>query len=96
MHLLQAGANIYFHPKILVEHLEVSIRGQTDKRRSFNGKIENQKLYFYFYKKHFSKTLLKQQFYLDVIEGIKILLKTGKISKLKNCFKGYRLMKLMQ
>jgi GT2 family glycosyltransferase len=96
MRLLQAGANIYFQPKILVEHLQVPIGGQRDKGKSINVELEKQKLYFYFYKKHFSKTVLKQQFYLGVIEGIKIVLQTGKISKLRNCIKGYRLMKLIK
>ncbi|MBS7231896.1 glycosyltransferase [Flavobacterium psychroterrae] len=96
MRLLQAGANIYFQPKILVEHLQVPVGGQRDKGKSINVELEKQKLYFYFYKKHFSKTVLKQQFYLGVIEGIKIVLQTGKISKLRNCIKGYRLMKLIK
>ncbi|PBJ13848.1 glycosyltransferase family 2 protein [Flavobacterium sp. ACN6] len=96
MRLLQAGANIYFQPKILVEHLHVSAGGQRDKQKSVNVELEKEKLYFYFYKKHFSNTVLKQQFYLRVIEGIKIMLQTGKISKLKNGIKGYRLSKLMK
>jgi GT2 family glycosyltransferase len=96
MRLLQAGANIYYQPKILVEHLEVSVGGQRDKGKSINIELEKQKLYFYFYRKHFSNTVLKQQFYLGIIEGIKIVLRTGKFSKLKNCIKAYRLMKLMK
>ncbi|WP_394775084.1 glycosyltransferase family 2 protein [Flavobacterium sp.] len=96
MRLLQAGANIYYQPKILVEHLQVPIGGQRDKGKSIDVELERQKLYFYFYKKHFSTTVLKQQFYLGVIEGIKIVLQTGKISKLRNCIKGHRLMKLIK
>lgn len=96
MRLLQAGANIYFQPKILVEHLEIPVGGQRDKGKSIDIELEKQKLYFYFYKKHFSSTVLKQQFYLSVIEGIKIIVQTGKISKLQKCLKGYRLMKLMK
>lgn len=96
MRLLQAGANIYFQPKILVEHLHVSNGGQRDKEKSVNVEIEKEKLYFYFYKKHFSNTVLKQQFSLKIMEGIKIMLQTGKISKIRNCIKGYRLMKSMQ
>ena len=96
MRLLQAGANIYFQPKILVEHLEIPVGGQRDKGKSIDIELEKQKLYFYFYKKHFSSTVLEQQFYLSVIEGIKIIVQTGKISKLQKCLKGYRLMKLMK
>ncbi|CAM2836956.1 Glycosyltransferase, GT2 family [Flavobacterium succinicans] len=93
MRLLQAGANIYFDPRILVEHLHAPSGGQRDKGKTLDVDLEKQKLYFYFYRKHFSKTVLKQQFYLRVIEGVKILFSSFNISQLKNTLKGYRMSK---
>lgn len=93
MRLLQAGANIYFDPKILVEHLHAPSGGQRDKGKNLNVGLERQKLYFYFYRKHFSKTVLKQQLYLGIIEGVKVLLYTGKFTDIMNRIKGYRMSK---
>ena len=93
MRLLQAGANIYFDPKILVEHLHAPSGGQRDKGKNLNVGFERQKLYFYFYRKHFSKTVLKQQLYLGIIEGVKVLLYTGKFTDIMNRIKGYRMSK---
>ena len=90
MRLLQAGANVYFEPKILVEHLHAPSGGQRDKGKTLDIGLEKQKLYFYFYRKHFSKTVVKQQLYLGVIEGVKIVLRSGNISQLKNTIKGYK------
>lgn len=95
MRLLQAGANIYYQPEILVEHLGAPSGGQRDKGKSLNFELEKQKLYFYFYKKHFSKTVVKQQYYLALIDGFKYLLKTANFSKLKYSIKGFALSKSM-
>ena len=96
MRLLQAGANIYFQPKILVEHLGAASGGQRDKGRTLNVGLEKQKLYFYFYRKHFSSTVLKQQLYLGIIEGVKKLLRSGNIAQLGNTIKGYRMSNLKE
>ena len=93
MRLLQAGANIYYEPQILVEHLHAPSGGQRDKGKTLNVGLERQKLYFYFYRKHFSKTVLKQQLYLGIIEGVKVLLYTGKFTDIMNRIKGYRMSK---
>lgn len=90
MRLLQAGANIYYEPKILVDHLHAPSGGQRDKGKNLNIGLEKQKLYFYFYRKHFSKTVLKQQLYLGIIEGIKILFSSFKTNYLLNIIKGYK------
>lgn len=91
MRLLQAGANIYFQPKILVEHLWVSVGGQRDKWKTLNMELEKQKLYFYFLKKHFSKTVVKQQFYLKFFLTIKLLFLKGKLSNIWILIKAYRM-----
>ncbi|MEM0575261.1 glycosyltransferase family 2 protein [Flavobacterium polysaccharolyticum] len=91
MRLLQAGANIYYQPEILVEHLHAPSGGQRDKGKSMNVALEKQKLYFYFYRKHFSKIVLKQQLYLGIIEGIKKIFLKGNPVHLFNIIKGYRL-----
>jgi GT2 family glycosyltransferase len=91
MRLLQAGANIYYQPEILVEHLHAPSGGQRDKGKSLNVALEKQKLYFYFYRKHFSKTVLKQQLYLGIIEGVKKIFLKGNPVHLLNIIKGYRL-----
>lgn len=93
MRLLQAGANIYYQPDILVEHLGAPLGGQRDKGKSLNIELEKQKLYFYFYQKHFSTNVLQQQYYLALIDGFKYFVKTGNFSKLKYSYKGYRLAK---
>lgn len=94
MRLLQAGANIYFDPRILVEHLHAPSGGQRDKAKSLDMALEKQKLCFYFYRKHFSKTVLKQQLYLGIIEGVKKVLQSGNHTYLKNTIKGYRMSNL--
>ena len=96
MRLLKAGANIYYQPEILVEHLHAPSGGQRDKGKSLNVALEKQKLYFYFYRKHFSKTVLKQQLYLGIIEGVKILLRSGNSNYLKNVIRGYRMSNLKE
>ena len=96
MRLLQAGANIYYEPQILVEHLHAPSGGQRDKGKTLNVELEKQKLYFYFYRKHFSKTVVKHQFYLKVMVEIKILLSSVKISPLMDILKGYRMSKLLK
>lgn len=94
MRLLQAGANIYYEPQILVEHLNAPSGGQRSKRETLDEGLEKQKLLFYFYRKHFSKTVVKQQLYLGIIEGIKVLLSLYRISPLMNTIKGYKMSKL--
>jgi len=89
--LLQAGSNIYYEPQILVEHLHAPSGGQRDKGKSLNVALEKQKLYFYFYRKHFSKTILKQQLYLGIIEGVIKVLRSGNFTELRNTIKGYRM-----
>lgn len=96
MRLLQAGANIYFQPKILVEHLYVSNGGQRDKAKFLNIELEKEKLYFYFLKKHFSKTVLKQQFYIKIFQSIKLLFLEGKFSNLLISYKAYKKMQKMK
>jgi GT2 family glycosyltransferase len=95
MRLLKAGANIYFDPRILVEHLWASEGGQRDKFKTLDVDLEKQKLYFYFYRKHFTEAVVKQQFYLGVIEGIKKLFGSVKIYPLVNTIKGYRMSNFM-
>ena len=94
MRLLQAGANIYYEPKILVEHLHAPSGGQRDKGKTLDVGLEKQKLYFYFFRKHFSRAVVKQQLYLGVIEGVKIVLRSGSITQLKNTIKGYKVSNL--
>ena len=94
MRLLQAGANIYYEPKILVEHLHAPSGGQRDKGKTLDVGLEKQKLYFYFFRKHFSRAVVKQQLYLGVIEGAKIVLRSGSITQLKNTIKGYKVSNL--
>ena len=91
MRLLQAGAHIYYDPQILVEHLHAPSGGQRDKGKSLNVALEKQKLYFYFYRKHFSVIVLKQQLYLGIIEGVKKIFLKGNLVHLLNIIKGYRL-----
>jgi GT2 family glycosyltransferase len=95
MRLLQAGAIIYYQPKILVEHLHVSVGGQRDKSKSMNRALEIEKLYFYFLRKHFSNTVVKQQLYLKLITGMKCLFRTNGVSNIKNIIIGYRKSSLM-
>lgn len=91
MRLLQAGANIYFQPKILVEHLHIPVGGQRDKAKTLNVEKEKEKLYFYFLRKHFSNSVVKQQFYLGLIEGIRKLVRSGNINQLKNMINAYKM-----
>ncbi|MFM2392393.1 MAG: hypothetical protein RLZZ546_370 [Bacteroidota bacterium] len=90
MRLLQAGANIYFQPKILVEHLGAPNGGQREKARTLNIDLEKKKLYFYFLRKHFSKNVVKQQYYLGLIEGMKILICSGRIKQLRTTINAYK------
>lgn len=96
MRLLQAGANIYFQPKILVSHLHAPSGGQRDKRKSLNLALERQKLYFYFYRKHFPKAVVKQQLYLGLINAIIKLFRNGNTVLLRNIIKGYRMSNLKE
>lgn len=96
MRLLQAGANIYFEPKILVEHLPSYTGGQRDKAKYLNVEIEKQKLYFYFIYKHFSSTVLKNEVFISFIISFKLLFQTGKIQFLKNNIIAYREFKRTQ
>ncbi|KAF2342020.1 glycosyltransferase family 2 protein [Flavobacterium tistrianum] len=91
MRLLQAGANIYFQPKILVEHLWVSVGGQRDKWKTTNMELEKLRLYFYFLNKHFSNTVVKQQFYIKFFLAIKLLFMQGKLSDIRILIKAYRM-----
>ncbi|WP_179005941.1 glycosyltransferase family 2 protein [Winogradskyella forsetii] len=93
MRLLQAGAIIYYQPDILVEHLQVGTGGQRDKSKTLNIKLEKKKLYFYFIKKHFSKAVLKKEFYVSVIYGFKVLLKRANYNDVTNTIKAYRYIK---
>lgn len=95
MRLLQAGANIYFQPKILVEHLHVSTGGQRDKGKSLNIKLEKEKLYFYFLRKHFSRTVIKHELYIKIILGIKKIIYLRGIQDLRNSIKAYKASILM-
>ncbi|WP_281633877.1 glycosyltransferase family 2 protein [Flavobacterium luteolum] len=90
MRLLQAGANIYFQPKILVEHLSASVGGQRDKWTLLNTKLEKETLYFYFLKKHFSKTVVKQQFFVKFIQAIKLLFLAGELSTIRILLKAHK------
>ena len=96
MRLLQAGAMIYYQPDILVEHLGAPSGGQRDKGKTLNIELEKQKLYFYFYKKHFTTQVLKQEYYIALINGFNFFLKTGNLKKLKYSYKSYRLAKAIK
>lgn len=96
MRLLQAGANIYFEPRILVEHLPSYTGGQRDKAKYLNVEIEKQKLYFYFIYKHFSSTVLKNEVFISFIISLKLLFQTGKIQFLKKNIIAYREFKRTQ
>jgi GT2 family glycosyltransferase len=91
MRLLQAGAMIYYQPDILVEHLGAPSGGQRDKGKTLNIELEKQKLYFYFYKKHFTDQVVKQEYYIALMNGFNYFLKTGNLSKFRNSYKSYRL-----
>lgn len=93
MRLLQAGANIYYQPEILVEHLEAPNGGQRDKGKFLTLELEKQKLYFYFYRKHFSATVVKQQYFLAIMVGLKYIFKYANFSNLWYSIKGYKLAK---
>lgn len=93
MRLLQAGAMIYYQPDILVEHLFAPSGGQRDKGKSLNMELEKQKLYFYFYKKHFSKSVLQQEYNLAIISGFRYFISTGNLKQLRNTLKSYRMAK---
>ncbi len=94
MRLLQAGANIYFQPNILIEHLHVPIGGQRDKKKSLNVALEKETLYYYFIRKHFSNYALKQEYYFNIILGIKSFVTQLKVTHLKNTLRAYRVSKL--
>lgn len=90
MRLLQAGANIYYEPKILVEHLHAPSGGQRDKGKTLDIGLEKQKLYFYFINKHFSSTVLKTEVFVSFIISLKLLFLKGKIQFLKNNISAYK------
>lgn len=96
MRLLQAGAMIYYQPDILVEHLFAPSGGQRDKGKTLNIELEKQKLVFYFYRKHFTKQVVKQEYYIALINGLNHFLKTGNLKKLKYSYKSYRLAKALK
>jgi GT2 family glycosyltransferase len=96
MRLLQAGANIYYDPQILVEHLHAPSGGQRDKGKSLNVALEKQKLYFYFYRKHFSATVLKQEIVLIFLISLKLLFTKGDFRSLKNNIIAFKKLKSMQ
>lgn len=95
MRLLNAGANIYFQPRILVDHLDSYWGGQRDKSKTLNVELEKYKLYFYFYRKHFSKTVFKQQFFLCFVIALKKMFQRGEISNFFYLINGYRMSKLI-
>ena len=90
MRLLQAGANIYFQPDILIEHLHAPIGGQRDKKKSFDVALEKETLFYYFTRKHFSNYALKQEFYFRILLGIRSLLTTLKFSPLTTTIRAFR------
>ena len=90
MRLLQAGANIYFQPKILVEHLHVWTGGQRDKAKTLNMELEKEKLYFYFLRKHFSNTVVKQQLILKIIDGLNAIIFFRGLADLKRSITAYK------
>lgn len=89
MRLLQAGANIYYQPQILVEHLHAPSGGQKSKAKELNVEVEKLKLYFYFIRKHFSEGVLKKEYYYLIIANVFAF----KIKQLKLIFKSYQLSK---
>lgn len=95
MRLLKAGANMYFQPRILVDHLDSYWGGQRDKSKTLNVELEKHKLYFYFYRKHFSKTVFKQHTFLHFFIALKKMLKNGEFSNFVYLIKGYRMSKLI-
>lgn len=83
MRLLQAGAIIYYQPKILVEHLPSYSGGQRDKSNFLNVDLEKRKLYFYFIYKHFSSTVTKREVFFSFLISLKLMF-------LKRDFKGFK------
>ena len=83
MRLLQAGAIIYYQPKILVEHLPSYSGGQRDKSNFLNVDVEKRKLYFYFIHKHFSSTVIKHEIFFSFLISLKLMF-------LKRDFKGFK------
>lgn len=95
MRLLKSGANIYYQPKILVDHLDSYSGGQRDKAKTLNVNIEKKKLFFYFIHKHFSTTALKREYYLSLLQGLKLLFTKGNYKELRDTMKAYRFFKKM-
>ncbi len=96
MRLLQAGACIYYQPNILVEHLLAPSGGQRDKVKSLHLELEKQKLQFYFYKKHFTKRVVRQEYLNALIYGLYYFFRTGSIRKIKYSYKSYHLAKAIK
>lgn len=71
MRLMQAGANIYFEPKIKTLHYNSPQGGQRDKAKNLNLELEKQKLYYYFLNKHFSKNVVKREYLMNLIVALK-------------------------
>lgn len=71
MRLMQAGANIYFEPKIKTLHHNSPQGGQRDKAKNLNLELEKQKLYYYFLNKHFSKNVVKREYLMNLIVALK-------------------------
>ncbi|WP_027126475.1 glycosyltransferase family 2 protein [Gelidibacter mesophilus] len=94
LRLLKAGAIIYYQPKILVEHLDTYSGGQRDKSKSMDVKLEKSKLYFYLIHKHFSKTAFKREYYLILLQSLKLFAK-GNFRELRTHLKAYNLFKKM-
>jgi GT2 family glycosyltransferase len=95
MRLLNAGANIYYQPQILVDHLDSYSGGQRDKAKTLNVNVEKKKLFFYFIHKHFSRTAFKREYQLSVLQGVKILITKGNLKELLTILKAYKLFKKM-
>ncbi|WP_066219244.1 glycosyltransferase family 2 protein [Formosa haliotis] len=91
MRLLQAGANIYFQPDILVEHLQIDSGGQRTKKKELDVALEKDMLYYYFLRKHFDNAVLKKEYLFAKLLAMKRMVFKADIRGLGRTIKAYKL-----
>ena len=96
MRLTNSGAIIYYQPDILIEHLWIQSGGQRDKAKTIDFEFENQMLYFYFIRKHFSDKVIQNEFLLILITNIYLSFKKFQFLNIFRCIKAFKKSKLIK
>ncbi len=69
--LYRNGATIKYIPSINFTHLQLNIGGQRSFKENIDVASKKKELYYYFLKKHFSKSVLKESLFLDMVKSLR-------------------------